>query len=291
MWCNHRQGRVLGLGFALPAAVSHLLTLALHAVRAVPALQDYEAFWESFGRYIKLGCIEDGVSGQPCPTPMPRPPLSEPAPSSSLQWQPAPLLAALATVLAGRSKPLVLRSALPLPTTTATNTTHPTPPYSHNTPSLLPQDNREALAKLLRFPSSATAAEEGLTSLADYVARKKEGQTQIYYLAGGFCDRTAVSRTVLHCKHRTAFMGGPPAEPLCCWPADCSAGRLSWPTQPAALALLKLLCARCHRAFICTRRRPLPFHRQPPNPPLPPAADTKAAAEASPYVEALTSKG
>ncbi|KAL4421773.1 hypothetical protein ABPG77_009756 [Micractinium sp. CCAP 211/92] len=66
--------------------------------------KDYEAFWESFGRYIKLGCIEDG-------------------------------------------------------------------------------DNREALAKLLRFPSSATAAEEGLTSLADYVARKKEGQTQIYYLA------------------------------------------------------------------------------------------------------------
>lgn len=24
-------------------------------------VQDYEAFWESFGRYVKLGCIEDGV--------------------------------------------------------------------------------------------------------------------------------------------------------------------------------------------------------------------------------------
>ncbi len=24
-------------------------------------LQDYEAFWESFGRYVKLGCIEDAV--------------------------------------------------------------------------------------------------------------------------------------------------------------------------------------------------------------------------------------
>lgn len=47
-----------------------------------------------------------------------------------------------------------------------------------------PQDNRDALAKLLRFPSSAATADEGLTSLADYVARKKEGQTQIYYLAG-----------------------------------------------------------------------------------------------------------
>lgn len=23
--------------------------------------QDYEAFWESFGRYVKLGCIEDAV--------------------------------------------------------------------------------------------------------------------------------------------------------------------------------------------------------------------------------------
>ncbi|PRW20326.1 heat shock 90C isoform B [Chlorella sorokiniana] len=66
--------------------------------------KDYEAFWESFGRFVKLGCIEDG-------------------------------------------------------------------------------DNRKALAPLLRFTSSACKAEEGLTSLADYLARKKEGQTQIYYLA------------------------------------------------------------------------------------------------------------
>lgn len=42
--------------------------------------------------------------------------------------------------------------------------------------------NRPALAKLLRFPSSASGT--GLTSLADYVSRKKDGQTSIYYLAG-----------------------------------------------------------------------------------------------------------
>ncbi|PSC74731.1 heat shock 90C [Micractinium conductrix] len=66
--------------------------------------QDYEAFWEAFGHYVKLGCIEDG-------------------------------------------------------------------------------DNRKTLAGLLRFPSSACSAEQQLTSLSDYVARKKEGQTQIYYLA------------------------------------------------------------------------------------------------------------
>lgn len=40
--------------------------------------------------------------------------------------------------------------------------------------------NRPTLAKLLRFSSSAT---EKLTSLTDYVARKKEGQDVIYYLA------------------------------------------------------------------------------------------------------------
>jgi heat shock protein 90kDa beta len=41
--------------------------------------------------------------------------------------------------------------------------------------------NRPQLAKLLRFPSSASG--KGLTSLEDYVSRKKEGQTTIYYLS------------------------------------------------------------------------------------------------------------
>jgi heat shock protein beta len=42
--------------------------------------------------------------------------------------------------------------------------------------------NRPVLAKLLRFPSSASGS--GLTSLSEYVARKKEDQKAIYYLAG-----------------------------------------------------------------------------------------------------------
>lgn len=41
--------------------------------------------------------------------------------------------------------------------------------------------NRPTLAKLLRFSSSSSGA--GVTSLAEYVARKKEGQDTIYYLA------------------------------------------------------------------------------------------------------------
>jgi heat shock protein 90kDa beta len=42
------------------------------------------------------------------------------------------------------------------------------------------EGNRQILAKLLRFSSSGS---EGLTSLMDYVSRKKEGQTSIYFLA------------------------------------------------------------------------------------------------------------
>jgi hypothetical protein len=42
--------------------------------------------------------------------------------------------------------------------------------------------NRDALAKLVRLRSSASG--EGTTGLDAYVARKKEGQKHIYYLAG-----------------------------------------------------------------------------------------------------------
>jgi len=41
--------------------------------------------------------------------------------------------------------------------------------------------NRNRLTKLLRFYSSKT---QSLTSLEDYVSRMKEGQDQIFYLAG-----------------------------------------------------------------------------------------------------------
>ena len=43
--------------------------------------------------------------------------------------------------------------------------------------------NREALAKLLRFESSLTDAGD-LCGFADYVARAKDGQNEIYYLVG-----------------------------------------------------------------------------------------------------------
>ena len=44
--------------------------------------------------------------------------------------------------------------------------------------------NREAFAELMRFDSSAIAAEDNDTSLAAYVERAKEGQKSIYYLSG-----------------------------------------------------------------------------------------------------------
>ncbi|KFM24018.1 Heat shock protein 83-1 [Auxenochlorella protothecoides] len=46
--------------------------------------------------------------------------------------------------------------------------------------------NQDALAKLLRFKSSNS--EEGLTSIADYVSRMKEGQKNIYFLIASSPD-------------------------------------------------------------------------------------------------------
>ncbi|MDH4099720.1 MAG: molecular chaperone HtpG [Nitrospirota bacterium] len=44
-------------------------------------------------------------------------------------------------------------------------------------------ENRETLAKLLRFSSSKTEA-DGVTGLEEYAGRMKEGQTAIYYMSG-----------------------------------------------------------------------------------------------------------
>jgi molecular chaperone HtpG len=44
--------------------------------------------------------------------------------------------------------------------------------------------NRERIAKLLRFASTHTGGDEQTVSLADYVARMKEGQDRIYYITG-----------------------------------------------------------------------------------------------------------
>ena len=51
-------------------------------------------------------------------------------------------------------------------------------------------DQRDSLLGLLRFRSTAG---EGLVSLADYVARMKEGQEAIYYISGE--DREALARS------------------------------------------------------------------------------------------------
>ncbi|MBC7685742.1 MAG: molecular chaperone HtpG [Bdellovibrionales bacterium] len=44
--------------------------------------------------------------------------------------------------------------------------------------------NKERIAKLLRFASTASETADQATSLADYIARMKEGQEKIYYAAG-----------------------------------------------------------------------------------------------------------
>jgi molecular chaperone HtpG len=44
--------------------------------------------------------------------------------------------------------------------------------------------NRESFAELMRFDSSAIAADANFTSLADYVTRARDGQKSIYYLSG-----------------------------------------------------------------------------------------------------------
>ena len=44
--------------------------------------------------------------------------------------------------------------------------------------------NKDRIAKLLRFASTATDSAEQNTSLADYLGRVKEGQDKIYYVAG-----------------------------------------------------------------------------------------------------------
>ena len=42
--------------------------------------------------------------------------------------------------------------------------------------------NKERIAKLLRFASTHNDSAEQTVSLADYVARMKEGQDKIYYV-------------------------------------------------------------------------------------------------------------
>ncbi len=46
------------------------------------------------------------------------------------------------------------------------------------------QANKDRIAKLVRYASTATDTEDQTVSLADYVARMKEGQDKIYYVTG-----------------------------------------------------------------------------------------------------------
>ena len=47
--------------------------------------------------------------------------------------------------------------------------------------------NREEIAKLLRFASTAGEGEAQTASLEDYVGRMKEGQQKIYYITADLC--------------------------------------------------------------------------------------------------------
>ena len=53
--------------------------------------------------------------------------------------------------------------------------------------------NRDALAKLLRFASTASDSAEQIVSLADYVSRMKPGQEKIYYVTADSFDAARAS--------------------------------------------------------------------------------------------------
>lgn len=57
----------------------------------------------------------------------------------------------------------------------------------------LDQDNKEKLAKLVRYHSTTSGDEP--TSLAGYVERMKEGQELIYYISGAGMDRDALAKS------------------------------------------------------------------------------------------------
>jgi hypothetical protein len=134
----------------------------------------------------------------------------------------------------------------------------PPPPHTQShththTTTTPAQDNRKALAPLLRFPSSGVAAEQGLTSLADYVSRKKEGQTQIYYLAGGQQQMPSLHvHPLLRCFCQSFPCGTASTHriSLCvqtvCLPCICQAACLPTRSPPS-------FCSRLSR-----RRRGLP---------------------------------
>jgi molecular chaperone HtpG len=72
-----------------------------------------------------------------------------------------------------------------------------------------PEDpaNKDRIAKLLRFASTHTDAEEQTVSLADYVGRMKEGQDAIYYItADGFAAAKNSPHLEVFRKHGTEVL-------------------------------------------------------------------------------------